>query len=93
MGSKSPAVPSKSYPASGGDYISHSCRVGPVSYTHLITDLIKHFEQCGTEGLDVACSEELSFTSDEWCSKNEIEPVYYTHLDVYKRQLYLRRCV
>lgn len=38
-----------------------------------ITDLIKHFEQCGTEGLDVACSEELSFTSDEWYSKNEIE--------------------
>ena len=38
-----------------------------------ITELIKHFEQCGTEGLDVACSEELSFTSDEWRSKSEIE--------------------
>ena len=31
-----------------------------------IEELIKHFEQKGTEGLDVAQSEELNFTADEW---------------------------
>ena len=31
-----------------------------------ISKLIEHFAQKGTEGLDVACSEELSFTAGEW---------------------------
>ena len=38
-----------------------------------ITELIEHFEKNGTEGLDVACSEELSFSPNEWRSKSEIE--------------------
>ena len=33
--------------------------------------LIKHFEEKGTEGLDVAQSEELSFTADEWKAMDE----------------------
>ncbi len=31
-----------------------------------IAELIKHFEEKGTEGIDVACTEELSFTAEEW---------------------------
>ena len=38
-----------------------------------ISELIKHFEEKGTEGLDVACSEELSFTAEEWKAKSEKE--------------------
>ncbi|MCD7937982.1 MAG: leucine--tRNA ligase [Tannerellaceae bacterium] len=38
-----------------------------------IEDLVKAFEQVGTEGLNVACSEELSFTADEWNNKSDKE--------------------
>lgn len=33
--------------------------------------MIKSFETKGTEGLDAACSEELSFTADEWKAMSE----------------------
>ena len=36
-----------------------------------IVQLVKAFETNGTEGLDVACSEELSFTADEWKAMSE----------------------
>ena len=36
-----------------------------------IEKLIEHFENNGTEGLDIAQSEELSFTADEWKAMNE----------------------
>ena len=36
-----------------------------------IEKLVKHFEEKGTEGIDVAQSEELSFTADEWNAKSE----------------------
>ena len=36
-----------------------------------IEKLIEHFSQKGTEGLDVACSEEMSFTADEWNAMDE----------------------
>ena len=36
-----------------------------------IEELIKHFEQKGTEGLDVAQSEELNFTAAEWKAMDE----------------------
>ena len=36
-----------------------------------IEKLIEHFEQKGTEGLDVAQSEELNFTADEWKAMDE----------------------
>jgi leucyl-tRNA synthetase len=38
-----------------------------------IEELIAAFEKSGTEGIDVACSEELSFTAAEWNAKSEKE--------------------
>ena len=38
-----------------------------------IEKLIKHFEQKGTEGLDVAQSEPLEFTADQWHAMSEVE--------------------
>ena len=38
-----------------------------------IQRLIEKFETSGTEGLDVACSEELTFTADEWKAMSERE--------------------
>ena len=38
-----------------------------------IEELVKIFETAGTEGLNAACSEELSFTAEEWKTKNEKE--------------------
>ena len=38
-----------------------------------IEELIAAFEQNGTAGLDVACSEELNFTAEEWKAKSEKE--------------------
>ena len=38
-----------------------------------IEKLIEKFETSGTEDLDVACTEELSFTADEWKAMNEQE--------------------
>ncbi|MDE6196265.1 MAG: leucine--tRNA ligase, partial [Muribaculaceae bacterium] len=31
-----------------------------------VEDLVKHFEAHGTEGVDAACSREMTFTADEW---------------------------
>ena len=36
-----------------------------------INELIAAFEKQGTEGLNVACSEELSFTAEEWKAMDE----------------------
>ena len=38
-----------------------------------IEKLVEHFCQKGTEGLDIAQSEELNFTADEWNAMNEKE--------------------
>ncbi len=38
-----------------------------------ITELVAHFEKKGTEGINPAQSEELSFTAKEWNSKSEKE--------------------
>lgn len=38
-----------------------------------IEELISTFETTGTEGMNVACGEELSFTADEWKAKSEKE--------------------
>ena len=38
-----------------------------------IAELVAAFEKQGTEGLDVACSEELSFTADEWKAMSQKE--------------------
>ncbi len=36
-----------------------------------IADLVKHFAEKGTEGVNAACSEEMCFTADEWNSWDE----------------------
>ena len=36
-----------------------------------IEKLVEHFEQKGTEGLNVACTEELTFTAEEWKAMDE----------------------
>ena len=38
-----------------------------------ISKLVEHFEAKGTEGLDVAESEHLEFTADEWRAMSEVE--------------------
>jgi len=38
-----------------------------------IEALVEHFKSKGTDGLDVACTEELSFTAEEWNAKSEKE--------------------
>ena len=38
-----------------------------------ISRLVEHFEQQGTEGVDAACTEPLSFTADEWRAMTEKE--------------------
>ncbi len=38
-----------------------------------IETLVEYFKQHGTEGLDVACTEELQFTADEWNAKSDKE--------------------
>ena len=38
-----------------------------------IETLVEHFKTKGTEDLDVACTEELQFTADEWNAKSEKE--------------------
>ena len=38
-----------------------------------ITGLIEKFNQSGTKGIDVACTQDLCFTADEWKAKTEKE--------------------
>jgi leucyl-tRNA synthetase len=38
-----------------------------------VSKLVGHFEQHGTIGIQTACTEEISFTSEEWCSMSEKE--------------------
>jgi leucyl-tRNA synthetase len=38
-----------------------------------ISELVEHFEKQGSSGLNVACTEELHFTSEEWSAKTERE--------------------
>ncbi len=38
-----------------------------------IVELVRHFETAGTAGLDVAQSEELNFTAEEWKAMSDVE--------------------
>ena len=51
-----------------GSYYCNSCQKAQP-----IEKLIEHFEKEGTANLDVAQSEELSFTAAEWNAKSEVE--------------------
>ncbi len=48
-------------------YCNQAKKAGP------ITELIEAFNAVGTQGLDVACTQELEFTADEWKAKTEKE--------------------
>ena len=51
-----------------GSFYCNSCQKAQP-----INKLVEHFAQKGTEGLDVAQSEELNFTADEWNAMTEKE--------------------
>ena len=51
-----------------GSYFCNECQ-----QARPMADLIKHFETSGTEGLDVAQTEELHFTAEEWKAMSEEE--------------------
>ena len=51
-----------------GSFYSNKCQSAQP-----IEKLIEHFDKQGTEDLDVAQSEELSFTADEWKAKSVVE--------------------
>lgn len=38
-----------------------------------ISKLVEHFEQCGTDKIDVACGEEMHFTAEEWNAMTDAE--------------------
>ena len=48
-------------------YDNHKNKACPIS------ELVAAFEKSGTEGVDAACSEPMSFTADEWKAKTEKE--------------------
>ncbi len=48
-------------------YCNQAKKAGPIS------ELIEAFNTVGTNGLDVACTEELDFTAKEWKAKSETE--------------------
>ena len=48
-------------------YNNDSCKAEPIS------ELISKFEKSGTEGINAACGEELSFTAEEWNGYSEKE--------------------
>ena len=51
----------------GSYYCNESKKAQPIE------KLVAAFEANGTEGLNVACSEELSFTAEEWNAKSDVE--------------------
>ena len=48
-------------------YCNHSQKAKP------ITELVEHFDKQGTEGIDAACTEPLSFTAEEWKAMDETQ--------------------
>lgn len=59
-----------------------------------ISELIAAFEQNGTEGLHVACSEEIAFTADDWKakSKKEKEEVLMNYRIAYRGETMVNWC-
>lgn len=45
-----------------------------------IEELVRHFESAGTAGLDVAQSEELNFTAEEWKAMSDVEKIGRAHV-------------
>lgn len=38
-----------------------------------ISDLVSHFEKCGSEGVSAACSKDMSFTASDWSNMSDKE--------------------
>ena len=59
-----------------------------------ISELVEAFEANGTEGLNVACSEELSFTADEWkaMSQKEKQQVLMNYRIAYRGETMVNWC-
>jgi len=59
-----------------------------------IDDLIKHFEKQGTNGINATCTEEISFTADEWNtkSKNERLQILMNYRIAYKANTMVNWC-
>ena len=55
-----------------------SCFCNSCQKAQPIEKLVKHFEQKGTEGLDVAESEHLEFTADEWNAMSAEDKAAFT---------------
>ena len=51
-----------------GSFFCNSCQKAEP-----IEKLVEHFNEKGTEGLDIAESEHLEFTADEWCAMSDVE--------------------
>ena len=51
-----------------GSFFCNSCQKAEP-----IEKLVEHFNEKGTEGLDVAESEHLEFTAEEWCAMSDVE--------------------
>ena len=51
-----------------GSFFCNSCQKAEP-----IEKLVEHFNEKGTEGLNVAESEHLEFTADEWCAMSDVE--------------------
>ncbi len=51
-----------------GSFFCNSCQKAEP-----IEELVEHFNEKGTEGLDVAESEHLEFTAEEWCAMSDVE--------------------
>ena len=59
-----------------------------------ISELVEAFEANGTEGLNVACSEEVSFTADEWkaMSQKEKQQVLMNYRIAYRGETMVNWC-
>ena len=59
-----------------------------------ISELVEAFEANGTEGLNVACSEELSFTAEEWkaMSQKEQQQVLMNYRIAYRGETMVNWC-
>ncbi|MDR0421601.1 MAG: leucine--tRNA ligase [Proteiniphilum sp.] len=51
----------------------HSCYCNQAQQARPVTELVEAFSRQGTAGLDVACSEPMEFTAEEWNAKSERE--------------------
>jgi leucyl-tRNA synthetase len=66
----------------------------PCGKARPISELVAKFEENGTEGVDAACGEELSFTAEEWKakSKKDKEEILMNYRIAYKGETMVNWC-